>query len=252
MTTRYANLAGLDNVATSVADDDLLILQPGGSKLLYAITWANLKPSSWPGGVKLHWPAASSTAANTPMLAFADDPDTGISRYCYDPAGLPIGDYTYADDTFAFVTGGIQRAYFGAGGHFCPIGTGVYNSGNGTDCWNDVYSQHYTTVSDARQKADIATSDLGLDFLLALSPVSYRMKTGQRRHYGLVSQDVEMALAGRDFAGFVRDAETGLCGLRYQEFIAPMIAAVQELVARLNALEARIAALEAASRDRKT
>jgi hypothetical protein len=108
-------------------------------------------------------------------------------------------------------------------------------------------------TSDARQKTDIAPSDLGLDFILALRPVRYRWtvggnedgaaRPGRRTHYGLLAQQVKAALTAAncaDFAGHVQvdpadpDSEQGL---RYDAFIAPLIAAVQELAARVRALE---------------
>jgi hypothetical protein len=110
-------------------------------------------------------------------------------------------------------------------------------------------------TSDERHKTDIAPSDLGLDFILALEPVRYRWKVGgngdgvaragRRTHYGLLAQQVKAAVEamGRgDFAGYVKadteDAESEE-GLRYDAFIAPLLAAVQELAARVAALEGR-------------
>lgn len=59
-----------------------------------------------------------------------------------------------------------------------------------------------------------------------------------RSHYGLIAQEVEEALEGKDFAGLIKDEDIGTYGLRYQEFIAPLIKAVQELSARIDILEA--------------
>ncbi|WP_375452297.1 DUF2793 domain-containing protein [uncultured Devosia sp.] len=121
--------------------------------------------------------------------------------------------------------------------------------------WSAVWAATGTIqTSDARQKTDIAPTDLGLDFILALEPVRYRWsvggnadgtpRPGRRTHYGLLAQQVKTALetAGcADFAGHVQadpadpDSEQGL---RYDAFIAPLIAAVQTLCARLEALEA--------------
>ncbi|HTM78343.1 MAG TPA: DUF2793 domain-containing protein [Devosia sp.] len=108
-------------------------------------------------------------------------------------------------------------------------------------------------TSDARQKTDIAPSDLGLDFILGLEPVRYRWlvggncdgvaRPGRRTHYGLLAQQVKTVLDSlgcMDFAGYIKadpenaDSEEGL---RYDAFIAPLIAAVQTLAARLEALE---------------
>ena len=120
--------------------------------------------------------------------------------------------------------------------------------------WSSVWSATGTIqTSDARQKTDIEASDLGLDFILALAPVRFRWVTGgnnadgsarpgQRIHYGFLAQQVAQALDGRDFAGHVLadpDDTDSEQGLRYDAFIAPLVAAVQELAARLAALETR-------------
>jgi hypothetical protein len=70
---------------------------------------------------------------------------------------------------------------------------------------------------------------------------------GKRKHYGLIAQDVkevlnEMNISTNDFAGYVegnREDGTEL-GLRYEEFLSPMIKAIQELSAKVNELEAKI------------
>lgn len=117
--------------------------------------------------------------------------------------------------------------------------------------WSTIWSATGTIqTSDRRRKTDIAPSDLGLDFILALNPVSYRWavggneagqaRPGRRTHYGLLAQDVRAVLGDKDFAGHVLadphdpDSEQGL---RYDAFIAPLVAAVQTLAARLATLE---------------
>ena len=121
--------------------------------------------------------------------------------------------------------------------------------------WASIWSATGTIqTSDARQKTEIAPSDLGLDFIAALNPVRYRWRSGgrdhtgqdhagRRTHYGLIAQEVKATLdtlAQGDFAGFVLadpndpDSEAGL---RYDAFIAPLIAAVQHLSRRLTTLE---------------
>ena len=119
--------------------------------------------------------------------------------------------------------------------------------------WSAIWAATGTIqTSDARQKTDIAPSDLGLDFILALQPVKFRWRDGgneagtarpgRRLHYGLLAQQVREVLGGRDFAGHVltdpADADSEQ-GLRYDQFIAPLIAAIQALAERLAALEAR-------------
>jgi hypothetical protein len=70
---------------------------------------------------------------------------------------------------------------------------------------------------------------------------------GKRTHYGLIAQDVkdtldEIGLTTTDFAGYVaadKDAHTEL-GLRYDEFISPIIKAIQELSQKVIRLENEI------------
>ena len=118
--------------------------------------------------------------------------------------------------------------------------------------WSAVWAATGTIqTSDIRQKTDIEPTDLGLDFILELAPVKYRWivggnesgapRAGRRTHYGLLAQQVQVALGGVDFAGHVladpADPESEQ-GLRYDAFIAPLIMAVQELAERLSRLEA--------------
>jgi hypothetical protein len=109
--------------------------------------------------------------------------------------------------------------------------------------WSAIWSATGTIqTSDAREKTDIAPSDLALDFILALKPVRYRYKDRHRAHYGLVAQEVAAALEGRDFAGHVLadpDDPHSAQGLRYDAFIAPLIAAVQELALVVAAMDKR-------------
>ncbi|KQX38553.1 hypothetical protein ASD04_07745 [Devosia sp. Root436] len=117
--------------------------------------------------------------------------------------------------------------------------------------WSAVWAATGTIqTSDIRQKTDIAPSDLGLDFILALRPVKYRWtvggtesgapRLGRRTHYGLIAQQVESVLGDMDFAGHIladpSDPQSEQ-GLRYDAFIAPLIAAVQELAKRVGELE---------------
>jgi hypothetical protein len=152
-----------------------------------------------------------------------------------------------------------------------PFSDISYNLGSSTYKWNNIYNRVSTiNTSDQREKKDIVSSDLGLDFINELNPVSYRFIVGQnkevldangdhvldengkptyesepgvRYHYGLISQEVKQAVdlhTQKDFAGWIlydpADPDSGQ-GLRYGEFIAPLIKAVQELSARVAELE---------------
>lgn len=66
--------------------------------------------------------------------------------------------------------------------------------------------------------------------------------TRSRYHHGLIAQEVEdvIGASGVDFGGF-QDHKIGggydVLSIRYEELIAPMIKAIQELTARINVLE---------------
>jgi hypothetical protein len=110
--------------------------------------------------------------------------------------------------------------------------------------WSAVWSATGTIqTSDRRHKTDIVPGDLGLDFIRRLEPVRYAWKGGDgRHHYGLVAQQVAAIAADLaiDFGGHVLaepDNPDSQQALRYDQFIAPLIKAVQELAERVEGLE---------------
>jgi len=90
----------------------------------------------------------------------------------------------------------------------------------------------WTVTSDQRWKSDIRSSDLGLDFVKKLNPVSYTRKNDDsgKREYGFLGQDLEAALiaSGTDNSGMIFIDENGKYAVRYNDLLAPMVKAVQE------------------------
>ena len=122
--------------------------------------------------------------------------------------------------------------------------------GDGDKRWDDVYCDDVEEASDGRYKENIATSDLGLDFINKLTPRSYTKiyGTSGRTHYGLISQEVEKVITDsgkttKEFGG-IGISEGGMYGLRYNQFLSPLIKAVQELSAEVETLKAEVAALK--------
>ena len=121
--------------------------------------------------------------------------------------------------------------------------------------WGQIFSTNSAiSTSDRNEKNTIES--LGVEkttnFIMALNPVSYKFNTGEsdRLHYGLISQDVEDALdmlgmTSLDFAGFIKSpvGDKFVYGLRYEEFIAPLIKVVQNLVKKNEELENKITAM---------
>ncbi len=117
--------------------------------------------------------------------------------------------------------------------------------GNSSNLWNTLYAVNGTILtSDKSLKTNIKESSLGLQFIKELNPVKFRYKNGERIHYGLIAQEIKDLLDKngidtKDFAGYVEGSE-GNKFLRYEEFISPLIKAIQELSAKINILEQEI------------
>ena len=128
-------------------------------------------------------------------------------------------------------------------GAIIPTTTNKFSLGLTNNKWSIIYAQNGTiNTSDENEKENIVTSDLGLDFINALNPVSYKFTNDSRTHYGLGAQSVEATLKSfekdsMDFGGLITGSTYGL---GYHEFISPMIKAIQELTDKVTQLEAQI------------
>jgi len=130
----------------------------------------------------------------------------------------------------------------------------------------------WTTFSDGRYKQDINENVPGLAFINSLRPVNYtvnvkglndfyRKATGSGKsmeqseetankiiYNGFVAQEVELAAKELNFqfSGVdVPETKDGLYGLRYDNFISPMVKAMQELSAKNEELQSQINELKA-------
>jgi len=106
----------------------------------------------------------------------------------------------------------------------------------------------WTIASDRRWKSNIAQSGLGLNFVSRLNPVSYTRKNDrkQRTEYGFIAQEIEVVLKeeGVKNAGMLTIDDQGRYELRYNDLLAPMVKAIQELKAENTELTDRLAKLE--------
>jgi hypothetical protein len=134
-------------------------------------------------------------------------------------------------------------------GAFSPVSDNAYTCGQSGLRWSAVWAANGSIqTSDVRAKTDVAQSVLGLDFINALQPVSYRWISGgtkvvrqvwvnedgsevpegedpgpsaapgriitqavpgKRTHFGLIAQQVKAVLPpGVDFGGWVQDDVT--------------------------------------------
>jgi hypothetical protein len=136
-------------------------------------------------------------------------------------------------------------------GEISPSVDNTYSLGDGALRFTAVYAVNGAIqTSDARQKKDIQNSDLGLDFINKLRPVSYHWNNGADTdlHYGLIAQETEKAIteaktqAGTQAGSLepaivVHDPVTDRYGLKYAEFIAPIVKALQELYNKILGIE---------------
>lgn len=96
------------------------------------------------------------------------------------------------------------------------------------------------------KKKDIKDITVGLDFINGLRPVEFRMIQGNDRlDFGFIAQDIE-ALLGMDYnvLGVGGDSDRTL-SLRYTDFIAPVVKAIQEQQGIISELRAEIESLKA-------
>lgn len=156
-------------------------------------------------------------------------------------------------------------------GNSSGLGANTRVSGNnqiqlGTETETVYAFQSVQLRSDERDKTAIRDTVLGLDFVNKLRPVDYKWntrssyldfdedgklsgtrendgsETRSRYHHGVIAQDVEKVIidSGVDFGGFQDHKANGgkdVMTVGYEEFIAPLIKAVQELSRQVTELK---------------
>ena len=87
----------------------------------------------------------------------------------------------------------------------------------------------WSNYSDRRVKTDIKGIKRGLDFIEHLRPVSFRMKNGNgNTDFGFVAQDIEALLGDNYNLLDIGGGKERMLSLRYTQFIAPMVKAIQQ------------------------
>ena len=155
----------------------------------------------------------------------------------------------------------LKFSIMGGGDHveahttFRPGATNTYILGSSGRRWATIYSNNALNTSDRNEKNTIMESDLGLDFICKLKPVSFKWiqregeKIDTKTHYGLISQDVEEAViaSGKnldDFGAIDKPEGDDPMGLSYHEFKSPLVKAMQEQQEQIKILQEKIASLE--------
>jgi hypothetical protein len=160
-------------------------------------------------------------------------------------------DHTISIGNDTYLNAASNQAFFGGSGT-------VWNGGNVA----------WSTYSDARIKRNIQDDVKGLDFITRLHPVTYYRNskamldiTGNKdckdyegkydiekiKFSGFLAQEVEKAAkeSGYDFSGFTAPKnDKDLYTLSYEQFVVPLVKAVQEQQQTIEQLKKRIADLE--------
>ena len=159
-----------------------------------------------------------------------------------------------------------------------PTTDNAVDLGQSGNRWDDVFATNGTIqTSDSRLKREVETSVLGINFVKALRPVSYKWiegkkvpivdgtdengeniyrtdgdgnwvygsRDGARKHWGFIAQEVKQVVddVSVDFAGWTladKDDPDSTQSLRYEEFIAPLTKALQEAITKIETLEQRL------------
>jgi len=199
----------------------------------------------------------NSDAAAGAYSAVAIGDQSGSSSYSGIAASysIQIGYQTYASQQRAvaigyqaYATGATGSIQLGQGtnaraGYTLQVGGASSGDAPAYYC----YAQAWTAYSDRRLKKDIVPlpNAEGLAMIEALEPVRYRLKSAGnngRVRWGLIAQDVKatldrIGLPGRDV--YTDDDENGWA-IDYDQLVAPLVKAVQELSDKITRLEAEL------------
>lgn len=194
----------------------------------------------------------------------------------------------YGSNTLSANTTGFYNSAFGA--YALKSCTGTYNTGIGSDALNTTTTGTnnigvgfnaivpsasgsnqirigntsityagiqvaWSITSDSRWKTDIKNSELGLNFITKLNPVSY-LRTNdvnQKIEFGFIAQEIEQNLTDLNInnAGFITIDDYGMYSLRYNDFIAPMVKSIQELNSKYESQNEKINILEIQTTEQK-
>jgi hypothetical protein len=206
-----------------------------------ALGWCSL-PLNSTGGFNTAI-GVNALAANTTGLA---NIAIGVGAQCSLAPGI--------SDTIAVGCGALTS---------CISGHTVWGTATANFRCNCVFTA-WSNASDCRDKTNIQTlpPKMGLDLIKKLRPVSfnwdyrdiyvnecsyeYGKKDGTlastKEHYGLIAQELKQTLDELNvkFDGLGHDPEKDAYRLTYEELIAPIIKAIQELNTRLEVVEEKI------------
>jgi len=102
--------------------------------------------------------------------------------------------------------------------------------------------------SSIRYKKDVEPIDIGLNFILGLNPVKYKLKEDDIDQVGFIAEDFPDARLVSESMIDPQDKTKGFQreGVLYAQIVAPLVKAIQEQQALITQLQADVAALKGA------
>ena len=143
-------------------------------------------------------------------------------------------------------------------GDTSDFGGGRITGGSSFSFSNACFAPSFTGTSDRNIKNSIQDSDLGLDFINLLKPVSFKwnqdveeLTLDTKTHHGLIAQDVEDVITGLGKTlddiciavkpeGKTKNGKDLPMAVDYNQLVTVLIKAVQELSAKVETLETKV------------
>ena len=216
-----------------------------GEYSLYSNTTGSSNTANGSGSLQSNTTGNSNTASGYASLYYntTGNYNTAFGRYAgrSNTTGIYntfIGYYANAS------TGDLTNA--------TAIGNGaVVNASNKVVIGNDSVTVigggvAWSNLSDIRAKKDIKDLSLGLDFITSLKPIEYNMKEGDDRiNLGFSAQDIEAILGNKYSIIGAGEDKDHMLSLRYTDFIAPLVKAVQEQQVQISKYESQLSQQQA-------
>ena len=125
------------------------------------------------------------------------------------------------------------------------VGVGV-NLGESSGRWYRLYASNASDISsDVELKENLNPISDGLGFISRLNPLTFTRKESTEIEFGFTAQEMKQAVLDSGYTedmgvySETLDEDTGEThwGITYSTLVAPLVAAIQELKARIEVLE---------------
>jgi hypothetical protein len=250
----YYNSTGADNIAM-------------GSVALYSNTTGSNNTALGRSALNANTTASNNTAVGYQALYSntSGSNNTAIGNICADDLTTGSNNIYIGYDVRVGGSTETNAIAIGAGIRGIGANSFAFGKGTGSDRVYNLFTSNasWTRVSDERTKKNIEdNTDCGLSFINRLRTVTYNKKAPSEmpedfafydasqtapshagRLYGMIAQDVKAAMDAEniaDFGGWHEDEISGSQAISQEMFVIPLIKAIQELKAEVDALKAQL------------